>query len=142
MCTDGYLNEGRIDANLMNSSQDDMQQMSPNVRTGLSRNYDKAFAEFQKFMQGLRAEDLFALKQFLLVDLSYNRPVSVNTVPESAKPSVMPSAEDFPGTFLTVNFVNYRAVAIDMQVFLFSKNTSISVHFCYGIILSSLVKQH
>ena len=99
MCTDGYLNEGRIDANLMNSSQDDMQQMSPNVRTGLSRNYDKAFAEFQIFVQGLQAEDLFALKQFLLADSSYKRPVSVKTVPESAKASVMPSAEDFPGTF-------------------------------------------
>jgi len=100
MCADSYLQEGQFEADLINSSQHGgMQGMSPNMRTHLSGNYNKAFNEFQKFMQGLQAEDLFALKHFLIMDSSYKQPVSVKTVTEPAKPSKVPNAEDFLGTF-------------------------------------------
>jgi len=104
VCTDSFLHEGWFEADLMNSSQHGMQRVSPNVGTRLSRNYDKAFGDFQKFMQGLQANDLFALKQFLLDRSAYRRPVSVTTGRGPAEPSVVTDAEDLSGTFFACEF--------------------------------------
>jgi len=98
MCADFQLLDTRFQPSLVNFSQSGM---SPNARSGsLSKNYDKAFGKFKKFMQNIEADDLFALKQFLLGDSSYKRPVSdksYKTVPESMKPSVEPSVQDHSG---------------------------------------------
>jgi len=96
VCADSNLRGGLFEAELMNSSQLRIQQMSPNVKTGLHRKHYGAFGEFQNFMQGLQAEDLFALKKFLLKDSLYKRPVSVKAVPGVTKASVMD--DDHPGT--------------------------------------------
>jgi len=98
VCTDSSLHEDRFESELMNSSQLGMQQMSPSVKMSPPRKHYGAFGDFQNFMQGLQAEDLFALKQFLLKDSSYKQPVSVKTAPGNDKPSVMPNIDDLPGT--------------------------------------------
>jgi len=74
------------EAKVSNTSRPDIPPASPYVKSSLSRNYDKAFSDFQKFMQGLEAEDLFALKHFLLEHLSSKRPLLVRTVPGRVRP--------------------------------------------------------
>ena len=99
LCADSYLHESLFEGTVMNFSRHNIQQISPNVKMRPSKNYDKASGDFQKFMQGLRAEDLLKLKHFLL-DAYHKRPETVKTVPGTAKPSVFPSTEDVTGTFL------------------------------------------
>lgn len=97
MCVDVHLLEGQFRPDLVNSSHLGLRRVSPNMRSHLSRNYDKAFGRFEKFMQGVEADDLLALKQFLLDDSTYKHPSSVKTVPQPTKPSALPSTE-VPGT--------------------------------------------
>ena len=99
ICTDNYLHEGRFEATVMNSSHSDMPKMSPIVGTGASGKYNKAFGNFQKFMQGLQAEDLIELKRFLLGGSANKQPVSVRTLLKPAKSSVIPDSESLAGTF-------------------------------------------
>jgi len=95
MCADFQLLDSQFQPNIVNSSQSGM---SPNARgSPQSSNYDRAFSKFKKFMQNIQADDLSALKQFLLDDSSYKRPVSDKAVFEPTKPSVMPIAQDHPG---------------------------------------------
>jgi len=75
-----------------------MQEMTPSVKTSPPRKYHGAFDEFQNFVQDLQAEDLFALKHFLLKDSLYKRPVSIKTGPVSTKPSVVPDVDGLAGT--------------------------------------------
>ena len=96
-CADSNLHEGRFEAELLNASQLSMPRLSPDVTTNSPRKYDGAHDEFQNFMQGLQAEDLLALKHFLLKDSSQKRPVSVKMVPGAAKLSVLPDVDSLPG---------------------------------------------
>jgi len=95
ICGDIDLLDGE---SLANASQPGVQRVSPSTRSHPSRSYDRAFGKFKKFMQGIQANDLLALKRFLLDESSYKQPASVKTVPEPTKPSVVPSAQDLRGT--------------------------------------------
>lgn len=98
VCDDSYLHEGPFEGSPVNFSQHSIQRTSPNVKARLTKNYDRAFGDFQKFMQGLQAEDLLKLKHFLL-DGSHKQPEIVKTVPGTAKPPLLPTTEDVTGTF-------------------------------------------
>ena len=126
ICTDSSLNEDRLEAELLNSSQLSLPRMSPNVKTSPSRKYYGAFGEFQNFIQGLEAEDLFALKQFLLKDSSYKRPVSVRTVHGAAKPSVVPHTDGLSG-IVTVNPVQLPSSDSHCTV----QTMTLSSSYCY-----------
>jgi len=91
ICDDIQLLEGHFQPNVVNSSQSVTQEMSPNVRSGFSGNHDKAFGKFAKLMQSIQADDLLALKHFLLGGSTYKRPTSVKTGPVA--PSLMPTTE-------------------------------------------------
>jgi len=101
ICDDIQLLEGHFQPDVVNSSQSVTSQMSPNVRSSFSGNYDKAFGKFTKFMQGIQADDLLALKHFLLDDSSYKQPASDKTVTSPVTSSLIPNTEG--ACFLTVN---------------------------------------
>ena len=87
LCIKSNLHEDRFKAELTNSSQLSVQRMSTNVKVSPHQKYYGAFGEFENFMQGLQADDLFALKKFLLKDSFYKQPESATTVPGVTSPS-------------------------------------------------------
>jgi len=97
-CSNDYFFDGQFEP--ANFSQPSTQQTP--VGTDLSGNHDKAFSEFQKFVQDLQADDMLALKQYLLAETSYKRHMSVKTVGDPAKPSAVSETEGISAVFLSL----------------------------------------
>jgi len=63
-------------------------------------------------MQDIRAEDLYAIKHFLLKDSFYKQPSSVKTVTDPDSPSDVPDQESLSGTYFVLKFVFDRPMFI------------------------------